>query len=75
LTSVWAVWRRSNPHIPSSGEKTLIVLYDNRDDALNFVAIHPQYHYEMGVASPRQILEIQEIQLGEVWAWWQPSFP
>lgn len=69
------VWLKSNPHVWSSNDDKLIVAYDNRDDADNFVAIHPQYHYRSGYAEPHRILEVQEIKLGEVWEYWKPAFP
>lgn len=75
LRSVWAVKYCVNPHRPSSNPGGIVVIYTNREDAENFVAIHPQYHYKMGVNEPRTILEIKELPVGQVAHWWKPSFP
>lgn len=69
------MWQRVNPHRWSSGDKTLIAIYSDRDQADNFVAIHPQYHYQPGKDFPSRILEIEEIPLDTVWGYWNPSFP
>jgi hypothetical protein len=69
------VWLKSNPHRWSTGDKTLVVAYDDPEAAENFVATHPQYHYRSGEKDPAVILEVQEIELGKVREYWNPSFP
>lgn len=49
--------------------------YPDRLQADNFVAIHPQHHYRLGELAPSMILEVEEIQLGEILGYWKPSFP
>jgi hypothetical protein len=75
LTSIWAVWHKVNPHRWSPATDRIIVMYDNQADADNFVAIHPQYHYQSGQMDPPTILEVREIKLGELQGYWNPSFP
>lgn len=75
LQSVWAVERHINPHIPHSGNGSIVVLYANKADAENFISIHPQHHYKLGEKQPQIILELRELPLGEVAHWWTPGFP
>lgn len=75
IRSVWAVERRVNPHVPHHGYGSIVVVYSSREDAENFIAIHPQHHYKLGVAEPITILELKELPLGKVAEWWHPSFP
>lgn len=75
MTSVWIVWYKVNPHRWSQGADRIIAIYDNQDDADNFVAIHPQYHYVFGKSEPACILEAKEIELNKVIGYWNPLFP
>lgn len=75
LKSVWAVKHRTNPCRPSSGGSGIVVIYTNKEDAENFIALHPQYHYKIGYSEPRTILELEEMPLGKVADWWNPTFP
>ena len=75
LTLIYAIVEKTNPHIWSTGSTRTVVTFENKDDADNFYLRHPQYHYKLGVAEPKTIIEIREITLGEVAWWWKPSFP
>lgn len=75
MRTVWAVEKKTNPHVWDAHHPTLVVVYGDREQAENFVAIHPQHHYRVGESEPRIILEVREIQLGEILCYWNPSFP
>lgn len=75
MNKIYAVWLKSNPHSWNSSYQRLIVAYPDRLQADNFVAIHPQHHYRLGELAPSMILEVEEIQLGEILGYWKPSFP
>lgn len=75
IESVWAVEHSVNPHRPSHGSSGIVVIYANKKDAENFIALHPQYHYKLGLPDPRTILELKELPIGQVADWWRPTFP
>lgn len=75
IQSVWAVERRINPHIPHASDGSIVVVYTDKAEAENFIAIHPQHHYKLGEHQPQIILALRELRVGKVASWWNPSFP
>jgi len=64
--TVWIAERTTNPHVWSSSNTTILAIFSDELRAKEFYAQFPQYHYVMGLAEPRTIIQITPVELDKV---------
>jgi hypothetical protein len=66
MKKVYAVVKRCNPHIPSSGWETIIIVFETSDQANAWISNnYPNMKYEFGKKEPNIILAVEEYSIGE----------
>lgn len=72
MNKVWGVYRKVNPHRPSTGLETLICLFISQEEANAFLNLYPDYKYDIHKGeNPVFILEVREHTIGNVYQFFE----